>query len=73
MATCSFRVRGKGSGRKDDQDVHTINVRLDTYRAQSEPCIAHYKETNVTVHEIDGVGSIDEITQRILGALGVSP
>jgi adenylate kinase len=62
--------RGKQSGRADDQDPATIQNRLDTYVAQSKPCVDHYAGASVTVHRIDGVGTMDEVTQRILGALG---
>ncbi len=62
--------RGKQSGRADDQDPATIQGRLDVYRQQSEPCVAYYEETRrQAVHHIDGVGSIDAITERILKAL----
>lgn len=64
--------RGKGSGRADDQDPAVIRNRLGVYRDQSEPCIGYYERTGKRVHRIDGVGSIDEITQRILGALGAA-
>lgn len=63
--------RGKSSGRKDDQDPVVVNKRIDTYGEQSEPCIAYYEKKKVKVHKIDGVGSIDDITKRILSALGV--
>lgn len=63
--------RGKGSGRADDQDPQVIERRLDVYAEQSEPCIGFYERTGKRVHRIDGVGSIDEVTKRILGALGL--
>lgn len=64
--------RGKASGRADDQDPAVIKRRVvDVYRGQSEPCVGYYERTGKRVHRIDGVGPIDEITQRILGALKV--
>ena len=67
--------RGKGSGRADDRDEGTATRRIATYRDQSEPCVAFYKEQQAeqgrpAVHEIDGVGTIDEVTARLLRALG---
>ena len=64
--------RGKQSGRADDQKIEVIRDRLEVYRSQSEPCIAHYEARDVPVHHIPGVGTIDEVTQRILAALGVA-
>lgn len=64
--------RGKTSGRADDQDEAKVRNRQSVYRDQSEPCVAYYQgQDGVTVHAIDGVGSIDAITERILTALGV--
>lgn len=66
--------RGKGSGRADDQNEGTVTKRLATYRDQSQPCVDFYREQGrVAVHRIDGVGSIDEVAGRLLGALGVRP
>ncbi|MGE0713004.1 MAG: adenylate kinase [Planctomycetota bacterium] len=53
----------------DDRDPKTIQNRLEVYRQQSEPCIEHYAGTEIPVHHIDGVGTMDEVTERILAAL----
>jgi len=64
--------RGETSGRADDRDEPTVRNRQATYRSQSEPCIAFYEGVEgVRVHRVDGVGSIDEITTRVLTSLGV--
>jgi adenylate kinase len=63
--------RGKGSGRADDRDEGTATKRIVTYRDQSEPCVAYYRaQGRAKVHVIDGVGSIDEVSARLLAALG---
>lgn len=62
--------RGKGSGRADDQDPATIQKRLDVYRDQSEPCVGFYERTGRRVHRVDGVGSVDDVTARILAVVG---
>ena len=62
--------RGQDSGRADDLDEGTIRDRFATYLEQTEPCLAFYRESGKTVHEIDGIGTIDEITQRLREALG---
>lgn len=65
------RLHGRSDkeGRRDDADVEIIQKRLETYRAQTAPCIAHFRNEGVKVHRIDGTGSMDEVEQRILGAL----
>jgi adenylate kinase len=51
-------------GRKDDSDPAIIQNRIDTYKAQSEPCLTYYRSSGL-VQNIDGIGSIDEIFNRI--------
>lgn len=61
------RILNRGQGRSDDTP-EKIKTRLQVYRDQTEPVMNHYK-TRGLVKEIDGVGSIDEIFDRILDAL----
>lgn len=65
--------RGKASGRADDQDPDTINRRLGVYGEQSEPCIGFYERTGRRVHHVEGVGSVDDVTARILAVVGSPP
>ncbi|MHC4942163.1 MAG: adenylate kinase [Planctomycetota bacterium] len=51
-------------GRADDADASVVQNRIDTYKSQSEPCLGYYRPKNV-VRDIDGIGSIDEIFDRI--------
>ena len=51
-------------GRADDADPAVIENRLATYKSQSEPCLDYYRPKGV-VKDIDGIGSIDEIFERI--------
>lgn len=51
-------------GRADDADPVVIQNRIDTYKSQSEPCLAYYKPKNI-VRDIDGIGSVDEVFARI--------
>ena len=55
-------------GRADDNE-ETIRNRLNVYEEQTAPLIDLYRERGVLV-EVDGVGEIDEITERVLAALG---
>ncbi len=56
--------RASIEGRADDADPKVIQNRIDTYKSQSEPCLAYYRPTGI-VHDIDGIGTIDEVFQRI--------
>ena len=51
-------------GRADDADVSIIQNRIKTYKNQSEPCLAYYRGRKI-VKDIDGIGTIDEIFERI--------
>ena len=55
--------RGLEQGRKDDT-VETIRHRLEVYAAQTEPVRAYY-EASRGVRMVNGLGSIEEITERI--------
>lgn len=56
--------RGKISGRKDDANEEIIRKRLEVYYDQTHIVKEHYKSLN-KFYKIDGVGSIDEITERL--------
>ncbi len=55
--------RGKISGRSDD-NLETIQKRLQVYHSQTAPLIEHYKGENL-YHPIKGDGTVDEIFERI--------
>ncbi len=58
--------RASIEGRADDADPKVIESRIDTYKSQSEPCLAYYRPKGL-VRDIDGMGSIDEVFDRIAG------
>ncbi|MEM9672763.1 MAG: adenylate kinase [Cyclobacteriaceae bacterium] len=60
--------RGKTSGRVDDQDEAKIATRLQVYKSETLP-VANYYEAQERYESIDGVGSIDDIYDRIKEAL----
>lgn len=63
--------RAQAEGRSDDSP-ETVRNRLRIYTEQTAPVIDFY-ETAGKLARIDGVGSMDEITARVLGAVdGVS-
>ena len=60
-------VRAEQQGRSDDtEDV--IRRRLDVYERETAPLIAIFAERGLVV-EIDGIGPVDEVTERILAGL----
>jgi len=63
--------RAEEEGRADDtEDV--VRRRQQVYAEQTEPLIGLYRERGLLV-EVDGVGEVDEVTQRIFAALDVVP
>jgi adenylate kinase len=53
--------------RQDDTN-ETIRHRLEVYRHETEPLIAYYRQTGL-LRSIHGVGTVEEIFQRILAVL----
>jgi adenylate kinase len=60
-------ARREIEGRQDDTD-EAIRHRLEVYRTETEPLIAYYRQ-NGLLRSIDGLGTIDEVFQRILAVL----
>lgn len=60
--------RAKISGRKDDADPEIIQNRINTYNSSTAP-VANFYHKQGKLIEIDGVGPIDEITQRLFFAI----
>ena len=58
--------RGKTSGRTDDTDEHKIRNRFNEYNTKTA-ILKEYFEAQEKYYGINGVGSIEEITQRIAG------
>ena len=55
-------------GRADDTE-ETIRTRLSVYRDQTEPLVELYEGRGL-IHRVDAIGGIDDITARVLEALG---
>ena len=55
---------------RDDDKEETVRERLEVYRKQTLPLIAHYRSQPVKYRKISGRGSVEEVTRRALGALG---
>ncbi len=61
------RILSRGEGRSDDTP-EKIKTRLKVYHNETAPVLNHYQKQGL-VNEIDGVGSVDEIFERILESL----
>ena len=64
------RIKGRAlkEGRADDASEDIINNRIVTYHNQTEPLIEYYQKAG-KYHEIDGVGTIDEVRDRIFAVM----
>lgn len=59
--------RAQIEGRSDDNE-DTIRTRMNVYTTETEPLLATYAERGLLV-EVDGEGTIDEVTDRVVAAL----
>lgn len=59
--------RAAEEGRSDDTE-EVIRNRLRVYREQTAPVAGHYETSGLLV-EVDGMGSIEEINQRLVEAI----
>ncbi|MGO1859827.1 MAG: adenylate kinase [Agrococcus casei] len=62
-----LRKRAEEQGRSDD-NAETIRHRLDVYERETAPLIELFASRGLIV-EVDGLGEIDEVTERVLTAL----
>ncbi|MEK8032816.1 adenylate kinase [Ideonella sp. DXS29W] len=69
-------VTGEDLVQRDDDKEETVRKRLDVYSAQTRPLVDYYGQWAATgeaqapkYRKVAGVGSVEEITARVLGAL----
>ncbi len=63
-----IKKRGESSGRADDSDETIIKNRIDVYKNETSPVFDYYDKKGVA-QKIDGVGSIEEIFDRLNAAI----
>lgn len=63
------RLLSRGQGRADDTEG-VIRHRLKVYASETEPLVGYYRERGL-LQSVDGLGSVDEVTTRILAALKI--
>ncbi|HSN12803.1 MAG TPA: adenylate kinase [Propionibacteriaceae bacterium] len=59
--------RAEIENRPDDNEA-TIRHRMEVYTLSTEPLLAHYRAAGILV-EVDGDGTIDEVTDRLVRVL----
>jgi adenylate kinase len=57
---------------RSDDSVETVNARLEVYERSTAPLLAYYRERSL-LHEIDGTGSPEVVSQRIISTLRPPP
>lgn len=69
------RLKGRAlkEGRPDDADDAVIVKRIDTYVAQTEACIEYFRTRGDPIHVVDGVGTMEEVEERIRSSLEPAP
>jgi adenylate kinase len=63
-----LKKRAEISGRADDADPAVIENRIRVYNQETSPVKSYY-ETQHKFVGINGIGSIDEITNRLFSAI----
>ncbi len=58
------------TGRTISEDV--VRKRLDAYEAMTAELLPYYEGLGI-LRRVDGVGSVEEVTERVLAALGNPP
>jgi adenylate kinase len=67
--TAACAVDGTALVQREDDKTEAVKPRIEIYLTKTVPVLEHYRGTGL-VSEIDGRGTIDEITGRVLAAIG---
>jgi adenylate kinase len=69
-------VTGEPLVQRDDDKEETVRKRLEVYHQQTEPLIHYYEKWSKSgdpkapkYHKVDGVGTVDEVRDRIFASL----
>jgi adenylate kinase len=72
-------VTGEPLVQREDDKEETVKKRLDVYSQQTRPLVSYYSEwaqreaqAAPQYRAISGMGSVEDITQRVMQALGAS-
>lgn len=67
-----LKKRAEVSGRTDDADPQIIQNRIDVYNRETAP-VADYYRSQDKYMGVDGIGTIDEITERLCMVIDGKP
>jgi adenylate kinase len=67
--TAACAADGTPLVQREDDKTEAVKPRIEIYLSKTVPVLDHYRGTGL-VSEIDGRGTIDEITGRVLAAIG---
>jgi adenylate kinase len=60
--------RAETSGRADDADISIVRNRIEVYKKETSPVAEYYKGQN-KFFAIDGIGELDEISNRLFSVI----
>lgn len=63
-----LKKRAEVSGRVDDANPEVIQNRINVYKAETFPVKEYYQNQNKFI-EINGIGTVNEITERLFAAI----
>lgn len=63
-----LKKRAEVSGRPDDANPEVIQNRINVYKAETLPVKEYYQNQNKFI-EVNGIGTVDEITARLFTAI----
>jgi adenylate kinase len=67
--TAACAVDGTPLVQREDDKAEAVRPRIEIYLTKTVPVLEHYRGAGI-VSEIDGRGTIDQITGRVLAAIG---
>ena len=67
--TAACAADGTPLVQREDDKTEAVRPRIEIYLTKTVPVLEHYRGTGI-VSEIDGRGTIDQITGRVLAAIG---
>ncbi|WP_315093959.1 adenylate kinase [uncultured Cellulomonas sp.] len=68
IVTARLLKRAEIEGREDDTEA-VVRHRLDVYAQETAP-IAHVYAERGLLAQVDGIGDVDEVTERLIAAIG---
>jgi len=68
-STVACAADGTALVQREDDKTEAVRPRIEIYLSKTVPVLEHYRGTGI-VSEIDGRGTIDQITGRVLKAIG---